>query len=375
MDREIEYDVGIIGAGIAGSSLAICLALKGFKVVVIDQDSFPRHKVCGEFVSNESIQFFEDVGIKMSDHKLPEIEHVKLTSQNGRTLRTPLKMGGLGISRYLLDQLLIERMLELKVEVHQQMKVHRVTENTIQTASNRFDCKLIVGAFGKYRPSFAVKPERRALKNFIGVKYHIKPSADFHLPTDEISLHSFKQGYCGISKIEDDKYCLCYLVDAKQLVKHGNNIETMERAILHSNPELANIFDNIHHMYDNPLVISNIKFNKQATYSRKKGMVYLGDAAGSISPLSGNGMSMAARSANELAKIISHHGLNAEDIHPDYDRFWNKHLGGRVNKAKYLNLLMLNPSLNHFTLKILSSQKWLRNQVIHSMQGKTFGLG
>ena len=81
---------------------------------------------------------------------------------------------------------------------------------TIQTTTENYFAKLAAGTFGK-RSNVDIKWNRKfiqqksnKLNNYIGVKYHIQ----FEHPENIISLHNFKNGYGGFSKIEEDKYCL-----------------------------------------------------------------------------------------------------------------------------------------------------------------------
>jgi len=69
------------------------------------------------------------------------------------------------------------------------------------------------------------KVNRVSGTNYVGVKYHIKLKRDPAL----IEIHSFPGGYCGISDIEDDKACLCYIVDARQLKRVSNSIPELEK--------------------------------------------------------------------------------------------------------------------------------------------------
>ncbi|CAA9373825.1 MAG: hypothetical protein AVDCRST_MAG93-8642, partial [uncultured Chloroflexia bacterium] len=59
----MDWDMVIVGAGLAGSSLATALARGGWKVVLLEQGDFPRHKVCGEFLSPESQASLEALGL------------------------------------------------------------------------------------------------------------------------------------------------------------------------------------------------------------------------------------------------------------------------------------------------------------------------
>ena len=85
-----KYDIGIIGAGISGSCLAILLAQGGKKVVLFEKTKYPAHRVCGEFVSLESYAFFQQLGLPLQDWNLPIIKKLKLTSQKGEATATSL---------------------------------------------------------------------------------------------------------------------------------------------------------------------------------------------------------------------------------------------------------------------------------------------
>lgn len=360
-----KYDVGIIGAGIAGSCLAILLADAGKSVVVLEKNAYPDHKVCGEFLSLESYHFFKSIGLPLDNWKLPIIKRLELTSQKGRELVSPLKMGGFGLSRYTLDYELSERMKLSGVHFVTETKVTKVKNGTIHSAAGNFNAALIIGAHGKYTPSYLTQPKSRNTNNYIGVKYHIK--GDFN--PDFVSLHSFDGGYCGISKIENDKYCLCYLANSKNLTKHDNALKHLEENVLFRNKRLANVFERADFSWQKPLVISNIKFSKQEVRSNE--MLFVGDAAGSISPLSGNGMSIAARSALLLSQLILSE-THFETLAEKYDQQWDHHFGGRVNKANLLNTIMLNPTLHHIVLKALKTFSPLQKKVINDMQGESF---
>ena len=107
------------------------------------------------------------------------------------------------------------------------------------------------------RPFVQHKPNK--LNNYIGVKYHVRTEH----PADLIALHNFSNGYCGISQIEDNKYCLCYLTTADNLKQCDNSIEQMEKKILSKNPFLEKIFSNADFILEEPVIISQISFDRK----------------------------------------------------------------------------------------------------------------
>src|ERR1700712_4478301 len=104
LEKEMEiYDVAVIGGGLAGLALAIQLAKENFKVIIIEKETYPFHKVCGEYISFECWNFLESLGYPLSDMDLPQIKQLLVSSPSGNTVEHALPLGGFGISRYKID--------------------------------------------------------------------------------------------------------------------------------------------------------------------------------------------------------------------------------------------------------------------------------
>jgi len=136
------------------------------------------------------------------------------------------------------------------------------------------------------------------LNNFIAVKYHIRSA----WPTGSIGLHNFQDGYCGISNIEDGLSCLCYMTTADNLKKSNNKIEQMQQTILMSNPHLKEIFASSTMIKDFPITISQINFQPKAKIENH--VIMMGDTAGLITPLCGNGMSIALHTGKIASRLV-----------------------------------------------------------------------
>ena len=342
-------------------SLALQLSRAGKRVLLAEQGSYPRHKVCGEFLSTESMGFLEHLGIPLSQMTLPHINKLVLSSEKGAITKANLEVGGIGISRYWLDDLLHELVMKEDIEYLEESKVESADAHVMQVNGRNYDCDLVVASFGKYPPIFGDKASKN-LKNYVGVKYHIRHDH----PKDEIVLHSFQGGYCGMSKIEDDMSCLCYLIEAKLIKDHGG-ISAVEQAVLWKNPRLKTIWAQAEFLYDKPLTTSNIQFRKKALYDSN--FLYVGDAAGAISPLSGNGMSIALHGSKLLAQTILNH---PEKIRDEYSMQWRSTFGSRIRGARFLNSIMLNPTSHHWVLKGLNSLPPLKQRIVRKMQGNAF---
>ena len=100
---ERASDIIIIGAGLAGLTAAIHLSKIGYQVVIIDNHDFPKHKVCGEYISNEILPYFDWLGLDVTTLKPTKIDQIILSTVKGKTLEAKLPLGGFGVSRYSFD--------------------------------------------------------------------------------------------------------------------------------------------------------------------------------------------------------------------------------------------------------------------------------
>lgn len=378
MVNAITYDVCIIGGGLAGLALSIQLAKLGHSVALFEKETYPFHKVCGEYISLESWGFIESLGLPLSQMHLPIIKKLIVTSPNGNMLHHKLPLGGFGISRFYLDNELKNIAVKNGVAVYEDCKVEDVLFKDVffelQTSKGIFKSKVCSGTFGK-RSNIDVKWKRdfvtqkpNKLNNYIGIKYHIK--TDF--PTDTIALHNFKDGYCGMSKIEADKYCLCYLTNAAALKKHGS-IEALEKNVLHQNPHLQNIFTNSEMVYTSPLTISQISFAPKKQVENH--LLLSGDAAGMITPLCGNGMSMALHGSKLAASIIHpflQGKISRQQMENDYTRIWKNQFLSRLQVGRFIQKTFGKKWMTNAFVTVMKKLPGLTNFLIKQTHGEAF---
>ncbi|SEJ54665.1 Dehydrogenase (flavoprotein) [Dyadobacter sp. SG02] len=376
--RTEHFECAIIGGGLAGLCLAVQLAGRDISVVVFEKSKYPFHKVCGEYISMESWPFLESLGLPLADLALPEINSLGISSDHGFMLNHPLGMGGFGISRYSLDHCLFEIASRKGVRIMQECRVTDVQGNAgdgfqIRTSAGNFTSKVVCGSYGKYTPQFIQLPETNAFnadnQNYIGVKYHIK--TDF--PAHRIELHNFSDGYCGISKVDRGWYCLCYLTTARNLLENGKDVKQMEERVLYQNPLLKNYFTHSEFVNAQPLVISNVQFKKKQTDSN--GIFLLGDAAGSITPLCGNGMSMGMRASKLLAEqlfLLFNGKQTPIQASQNYRRDWNAAFGTRIRAGYHLQKLFGKSRTTDLALKLLDKSPWLTSKLVSLTHGEVF---
>ena len=367
--------VAIIGGGLAGIVNAIQLASKGIEVALIEQKSYPFHKVCGEYISNETLPFLAGLGFDPADHGAANITHLEVTAPSGNSIHTKLDLGGFGLSRYVFDHTLVEI-----AKTHGAKILEKVKVGDIQFEGDHFTLNLtngsvlkaeiVIGAFGK-RANIDRILDREFFKRespYVGVKYHM----ELDLPNDTISLHNFENGYCGIVKIEGNRYCVCYLVKRKMLRAAGS-VEQMEEDVLYKNKYIKRALTSGKHLYEKPEVINEISF---ATKSPVEDHILMaGDAAGMITPLCGNGMAMAIHSAKILSGLVIHYfkeNHNRQKLEYIYRQQWNRHFASRLRTGRIIQNLFGSNYLSEAAVSTLKPFPFITDRLIRATHGKPF---
>lgn len=368
-----EKKIFILGGGLAGLITSIHLTQSGVPCTLIEKRAYPFHRVCGEYISNEVVPYLRSLGIYPDELHPSSIRQFQLTSINGKSASIPLDLGGFGISRYQFDLLLYQKAKQLGVEFYLDTEVEKISfadeHFNIQTNQNIHHASVAIGSFGK-RSRLDVQLNRSFIQKrspYVGVKYHIRLKT---FPTDLIALHNFQNGYCGISRVEDDKVNLCYLTHRKN-VKAFGNIRSMEESVLFRNPFLKKIFNEAEFLFDKPETINEISFETKAPLEQH--ILMAGDAAGMITPLCGNGMAMAIHSA----KILSEHVIrfchdqhySREQLEHDYTKAWTNLFERRLWAGRQIQRLFGAVWTSDFAVSLAQYGK----PVAHYLMKKTHG--
>ena len=359
MQDDTTYDLAIVGGGLAGLALSIQTVRSGYKVVLFEKEQYPFHRVCGEYISLESWDFLQDIGVDLRSLGVSYISRLCVSAVNGISFEQKLPLGGFGISRHKLDHVLAGIAKQAGVVIYEQCRVNDIHFSneifTIGSTKGNFTAKVVAGSFGKrsnldvkWKRSF-ITAKKNKLNNYIGVKYHVR----YSFPDDLIALHNFKKGYCGISKVEENRYCLCYLTTADNLQSSNNDIREMEKNILSVNPHLKKIFSECEMLWKEPVTISQISFDKKNLVEDH--VLMTGDAAGMITPLCGNGMSMALHGSKIAAEQMMNFlkgTVSREKMEQDYSEKWNKHFANRLKAGRMLQRLFDVQWLTTFIIQL-----------------------
>jgi flavin-dependent dehydrogenase len=373
-----KYDVAIAGGGLAGLALAIQLSRGGYRVILFEKEEYPFHKVCGEYISNESRRFLEELGLNLEAMNVSNITRLQVSAVNGTLIEQNLPLGGFGISRYKLDAALANIARMNGAIIKEKIRVADIlfdgSELVVSAGHQSYAAKVVCACYGKrsnldirWKRAFSTAKKNK-LNNYVGVKYHVRTN----FPNNTIALHNFPNGYCGIVKIEDDLYNVCYLTSAENLQKAGS-IQAVEQTILSHNPHLKKMLAEMQMLFEAPTTISQISFDKKSQVENH--VLMIGDAAGMITPLCGNGMSMALHASKIAAENINlflQGRIGRETMERQYIRQWQKLFVRRLRTGRRIQRLFGKSWITNMFISIMKPFPGLVNYLIRRTHGKPF---
>ena len=366
------FNVIIIGGGLAGLSSAIHLSKENIRVLVIEKNAYPNHKVCGEYISNEVLPYLHYLDIDVFKLGAQKINKFELSTPKSKLIKATLPLGGFGISRYTLDNALAKKAMQNGVTIIQDSVVDIQFLNdsfSVQTKNKAYHSKLVIGAYGK-RSSLDIKMDRSFIKQkspFLAVKIHVK--GDF--PNDLVALHNFKGGYCGVSKVENDIINLCYITNFEAFKKF-KDIDEFQEEVVFKNNYLKSIFKNSQPVFETPLTISQISFSNKNPIENH--IIMCGDSAGMIHPLCGNGMSMAIRSAQMASQLIINYIEGKIEsrlaLEKAYQKSWNQEFRKRLKVGHFSANMFSKNQLSEMLIPIIKQFPILLPKIVKLTHGK-----
>lgn len=342
-------DVAIIGAGPAGSTLAALLARKGVRVAVYDRDTFPRDKLCGEFLSYDALPVLDALGVTeaIDAADAPRITRCRIVG--ARTYEFALPHAARGVSRLFLDDLLLRT-----AERNGAIRRDGVAVDDLR----ELNARVLVGAWGRWG-RFDRQLNRgfvrdRSHRNF-GFKRHYVSNEQRATSDEAIELYSFRRGYLGVNAVEGNVTNICGLVHASRLGGHKGRWDAFVETIRAEEPELDALFTRHRPAQDHFLSSEPVIFRARSAV--EGGVFMIGDASGMIDPLTGNGMAMAIQSALLAAPFILR-ALGGERVEDDYRRAHRAFFASRIAWSRRAAFLLSRPRLLDALLTAIETPKF-----------------
>ena len=285
------FDLIIIGGGPAGTAAAITAARAGARVLLLERGRFPRHKVCGEFISPEGVELLASLGLDDLVRRAPRIGHARLFAESS-VAEAALSPPAVAISRYELDHALWSRAGEC-AHGREQTEARSISGSgpfTVATSAGDFTARAVINASGRWsnlRRSRLSQPQQ---EKWVGWKAHFH-EAD---PPLSVDLYFFAGGYCGVQPLGERRVNVCAMVQAAA----ANSIEQ----VLALHPRLA---ERSHAWRQASETVATSPLVFAPPQAEEGGVLFAGDAAGFIDPFVGDGISMALRSGAMAADALA----------------------------------------------------------------------
>lgn len=326
-----DFDVIVVGGGPAGSGAAIELARSGARVLLAEQERFPRAKLCGEFITPECLAHFARLGVleAMTEAGGAAVGETVFYTRAGRRIGVPSEWFGgasartaLGLSRAEMDLRLLEGARSSGVEVLEEAtasgllfhegadgegaRVRGVRLSVAGREARELTARVVVDATGRARA--VARRVERAKKSegehrrapLVAFKAHLEGAR----PSEgACEIYFYPGGYGGLSAVEGGVHNLCFIARAADARARGGDAERLMKEVVLKNLRAAETLAGAR-VRGRWLGVALQGFGRGELVPAE-GLLTVGDAASFIDPFTGSGMLMALESAELAAQVIA----------------------------------------------------------------------
>ncbi|MBA4017235.1 MAG: hypothetical protein C0483_08685 [Pirellula sp.] len=355
------WDVVVVGAGPAGATMAALLARRGRSVALIDAAHFPRQKVCGEYLSAAAWKLLETLDLDVPRSLAMPLRSLVLSASTGRNVevayapdvaRQPAALG-----RDVFDLRLVEAAqragatLLCGVRLRAVLRSGRravgveVVDVADPSSGRELRAPLIVAADG--RRSRVVQETgsfQLAHSEIVGFKRHV-PVADFAAYENRIAMHAAPGCYIGVCPVAPGVVNLCGTMPKRAMQQAHGRIGAALQSLLPRATPLAPL------LADSTVPLAAWHSMPEVAQQRSRhempGVLYIGDAMGTIEPLTGQGMTMALAGAQLAASLLHEADATTADVELQarYEGEWRRQFAGSIAAAAWFGRILRRPRL------------------------------
>jgi len=361
-------DVVVVGGGPAGTATAIFLKQQGHDVLLLDEARFPRDKVCGESVSPGAWPLLESLGAKDAIRELKPhpLRGMLLTSPAGRVVRGDYPEGtmGLGLKRSVLDAVLLALARQQGVEVEEGVRVTALEFKDggvtgVVCSERHIGARLVVGADGRrslVARRLGLLREHRRLRKF-AVRGHFE---DVEGLEERGEMHVGGGGYCGVAPLSPGSANVTFVLDRRDMAAASGNLAGFYMKTLRRWPGLAERLERAR-LVSVPRSIGPLAL--EAARVSAPGALLVGDSAGFYDPFTGEGVTLALRSAR-LASNVAHASLLSRMPLREYDRVRDQATREKFRFNRLVQSVVASPRLADFLGLRLGAHPSLASQLV-----------
>ena len=331
-------DLVVVGGGPGGTAAAITAAGCGARVLLLERGRFPRHKVCGEFISAEGVALLEQLGLMSVVRAAPKISAARLFAGTA-VAEAPVSPPAASISRYELDDALWRLAIESGADCRQSIEVravHGTGPFTLETAAGTMTTRAVVNASGRWsnlRRRHSRPPQRAS---WVGWKAHF---CEADHPAPSVDLYFFAGGYCGVQPLGNGGVNVCAMARA--------TVARSLAEVLSLHPTLSHRSRNWEPVFD-PITTAPLLFGHPQPV--ENGVLLVGDAAGFIDPFLGDGITLALRGGIIAALALKEFWpgrTSLTDAVNRYSQEYDRELRPLFRNASWLRRLTSIPQALH----------------------------
>ena len=368
-------DVVVVGGGPAGSAAAVFLRQRGRDVLLLDEARFPRDKICGESVSPGASRLLSALGVAEAVRRLApqSLLGMTLTSPDGTAFRGDYRGAadpGFAVRREALDHVLLQQARAAGAEVREGARVTGLVSEagvvkgvTCEAggAPETIRARLVIGADGRrsvVARRLGLLREHRSLRKFAVRGYW--DGMDGLEARGE--MHVGGGGYCGIAPLSGSRANVTFVLDRREMAAAGGDLEGFYRRALQRWPRVSERLARAS-LVGAPTAIGPLAL--EAARVSAPGALLVGDSAGFYDPFTGEGVTLALRSA-EMASEVADRALgsgNGFDLRT-YDRARDAATRGKFRINRALQRVVAWPALSNAMARRMSRRPDLADRLV-----------
>lgn len=368
------YDVIVVGAGPAGSSISSHLARMGCSVLLLEKHVMPRDKLCGEFLSPEVADLCARLGVlgQMRAAGARDISVLRCASRSGIRADISLPRPAIALSRFAFDQILVAHAGASGAHVLEGVTVRRIEGDldagfAVETDDSTMYSRMVVGAYGRNSPLDRAlgRLQTNGTAKVVAFKAHFDGSPSGR----RIELFGLPGGYCGMLDEEQGQINVCWMAPSSVLKSVGGTPENMFAWMGDHNPRLRERAADLSPTEPYQAVAS-LTFRAKGPFASDVCMI--GDAAGMIAPLCGDGIGMALRAA-EVASPLAHaflkERIDARGFRAAYTRAWSREFRQRMRLGRILQSALTRAPIGDLAARLVRAAPGLAIPIFHATRG------
>jgi flavin-dependent dehydrogenase len=344
----------VVGGGLAGSAFAIEFARQGRRVVVLEKTAGPHHKVCGEFLSAEAQTLLARLGLDVWALGARPASHLGIEC-GGQLVRTRLPFRGAGLSRFRLDQALLDAAERAGAQVIRGTTVTKLEYERqsviVHTATEQLQAGHVVLATGKHNLRGLPRPQAStvAFKMQLRVDRRIAASLE-----NLVQLAVFRGGYVGACLVEGGVATICWVTERDVPGETSVTWDAHASFLAQRSTFLAGLLGGATALWDRPVAVAGIPYGFLRREVISEAIYPVGDQLVVIPSYTGDGTSIALHTGIAAAEAV----LNGRSA-AEFQAGAISKLKSQITWAKLANVAFVNATAQRVSAAAARWTPWV----------------